>query len=236
VSLFGALFLISFHSIAKRDEKNKFIDRKAEELAKKQGDLVFLSKTILFAQQENWDSVLVNTQKLLQLPKDPELFDFIHYYRGEAFHKKGIFEYALREFDLVRRSFEFYTMVRFNKAGIFLSREKYAQALNLFKSIDTNDQKGIQIDALFHNTGVCYLHLGNYVEAEIHFLRAIQKIEKRKDYVSLISSYMDLANVYYEQYQDEKAIIYFEKAYLLSKKYGSNEMKQNAALNMAIVE
>ncbi|WP_430403079.1 sensor histidine kinase [Fluviicola sp.] len=47
---------------------------------------------------------------------------------------------------------------------------------------------------------------------------------------------MDLASIYYEQYQDEKAIVYFEKAYNLSKKHGSIQMKQNAALNMAVVE
>lgn len=239
VSLFGALFLISINVFAKRDEKNKFIDQRAGEIAKKQGGLVFLSKTIFFAQQENWDSVLVNTQRLLQLPKDPELFDFIHYYRGEAFHKKRIFKYALKEFDLVKKDFEFYSMVRFNKGGIFFSQEKYKQALKVFKSIDTSDQKAIKtigIDALFHNMGVCYLHLGDYVQSEKYLLSAIHKIEKRKDHVSLISSYMDLANVYYEQYQDGKAISYFEKAYDLSKKHGSIEMKQNAALNMAVVE
>jgi signal transduction histidine kinase len=239
VSLFGALFLISSTLLAKRDESNLFIDLKAGELAKNDPNLVFLSKTIVFACNEKWDSVLVNTQQLLQQVKDPKILDFIHYYRGEAFHKKGIFKYALEEFNLIRKDFDFYTMVQFNKAGIFLSGEKYNRALSIFIRIDTTNQnhfKMIRVDALFHNIGVCYLHLGNYPEAEKYFLSAIQKIAKRRDYLSLISSYMDLANVYYEQYQDEKAIIYFEKAYLLSKKYGSVEMKQNAALNMAVIE
>lgn len=239
VLFFGALFLISFHSLAKRDENNQFIDKKAKKLAHGAADLLPLSKLVVFAQNENWDSVLVNTQKCLQQVKDPKLLDFIHYYRAEAFHKKGIFKYALKEFDQVRNDFEFYTMVRFNKGGIFLSQEKYDQALNLFKSIDTSDQKGIQtirLDALFHNTGICYLHLGKYIESETYFLRAIQKIKIRNDNEFLISSYMDLANVYYEQYLDDKAILYFEKAYELSRKYGTGELKQNAALNMAVVE
>ncbi|WP_186280155.1 tetratricopeptide repeat-containing sensor histidine kinase [Fluviicola chungangensis] len=163
----------------------------------------------------------------------------MHYYRAEAFHKKGIFKYALKEFNLVRNSFEFYAMVRFNKGCIFLSQEKYNQALNLFKSIDTSNKQIIQtirIDALFHNTGVCYFHLGNFTEAENYLIKAIQKIEKLKDYTSLINAYTDLGSVYYEQYQDEKAISYFEKAYLLSKKYGSKELKLSSANNMAVVE
>lgn len=239
VFLFGTLFLISFHSIAKRAESNEFIDRKARKLAAENPDLVSLSKTIFFVQQENWDSVLVNTQKLLQDVKDQKLLDFIHYYRAEAFHKKSIFEYALKEFNLIRKDFEFYTMIQFNKGSIFLSKQDYNRALELFKSIDTSDQKEmktIRIDALFHNTGVCYLHLGDYVQSEKYIQRAIQKIRERKDNMALITSYMDLGGVYYEQYQDEKAIAYFEKAYLLSKKYGSIELKLSAAHNMAVVE
>ncbi len=236
VSLLGALFLISGNSFARRDENNQFIDRKAEELAKKRTDLGFLSKTIVFAQHENWDSVLVNTQKLLQQVRDRKVLDFVHYYRGEAFHKKGIFKYALKEFGQIQKTFEFYPMVRFNQAVIFLSQEKYDWALNLFKSIDTSNQKGVRIDALFHNTGVCYLHLGNYAESEKHLLIATQRIEERKDYVSLISSYIELGGVYYEQYLDEKAITYYEKAYWLSKKYGSNDLKLTTAHNMAVVE
>ena len=47
---------------------------------------------------------------------------------------------------------------------------------------------------------------------------------------------MDIANLYYEQYQDALAIPYFEKAYQLSKHITDFELKQTAALNMAVVE
>lgn len=239
VSLFGTLFLVSMHVSAKRNKSNQLLDQKALQLAGSRTDLQVFSKTIAFVQSENWDSVLVNTQKLLQQQRNQKLLDFIHYYRGEAFHKKNIFRYAMREFNLVRRDFEFHTMVRFNKAGIFLSWEKYDRALNLFKSIDTTDQKAVRtipIDALFHNMGVCYLHLGDYEKAEKYLLIAIQKILEARNNSALIASYMDLGIVYYEQYEDEKAIVYFEKAYHLSQKYGSFESKQSASLNMAVIE
>lgn len=239
VSLFGALFLISTNLLAKRAESNLFIDLKAEQLAKDHRELVFFAKTIAFARNEKWDSVLVNTQKSLQQTSNKTLLNFIHYYRAEAFHKKSILKYALREFDLVRKDFEFYTMVQFNKGSIFLSQEKYDEALKVFTSIDTVDQKGIKtirIDALFHNIGVCYFHKGDYSAAEKYLLKAIHYIEQRNDNVSLIPSYIQLGSVYYEQYQDEKAIAYFEKAYFLSKKFGSIELKLNTAYNLAVVE
>ncbi|WP_294669779.1 tetratricopeptide repeat-containing sensor histidine kinase [uncultured Fluviicola sp.] len=239
VSLFGTLFLVSANVSAKRNKSNQFLDQKALLLAGERTNLKEFSKTIAFVQEENWDSVLVNTQKLLQRTENQKLLNFIHYYRAEAFHKKNILKYAMREFNLVGSEFEFYTMVRFNKAGIFLSWEKYNHALNLFKSIDTTDQKGIRtipIDALFHNIGTCYFHLGDFEKAEKYLLMAIQKILEAKNDSALMVSYMELAAVYYEQYQDEKAIVYFEKAYYLSQKYGSFESKQKTSLNMAVVE
>jgi signal transduction histidine kinase len=239
VSLFGALFLISSNLFALRDKSNELIDSKAEQLALSDHKLVPFAKTVAFVRQEKWDSVLIYTQKSLQQIKNKTILNFIHYYRAEAFHKKSIFKYALKEFDQVQKDFEFYTMVRFNKGGILLSSEKYDQALSFFKSIDTTNQKNLQmirLDALLHNSGLCYLHLGDYLEAENHLLNAIQKITERKDNLALINSYMDLATIYYEQYQDEKAIVYFEKAYFLSKKYGSKELKMSTAHNMAVVE
>lgn len=239
VSLFGALFLVSANVSAKRNKCNQFLDQKALQLAANRSDLPVFSKTISFAQEERWDSVLVNTQKLLQLDDNQKLLDFIHYYRAEAFHKKNILKYAMHEFNLVGSEFEFYTMVRFNKAGIFLSLEKYDEALSLFKSIDTTDQKGIRtipIDALYHNIGICYSHLGDYEKAEKYLLIAIQKILEAKNNSALIVSYMDLGIVYYDQYQDKKAIVYLERAYQLSKTYGSFETKMKAVQNMAVVE
>lgn len=52
----------------------------------------------------------------------------------------------------------------------------------------------------------------------------------------MVSSYMDIANLYYAQYKDSQAIPYFEKAYQLSKKTKDFELKQNSALNMAVME
>lgn len=238
VSLFGALFLIASNVFALRDKSNELLDSKAERLAKDY-DLESFKRTVQFVRKEKWDSVLVNTQKLLQQVKKQPLLDYIHYYRAEAFHKKGILKYALKEFNQVRKEFEFYTMVRFNKGGIMLSNEKYEQSLFLFKSIDTTNQKSIRmirLDALMHNTGVCYLHLGNYMNAEKYLVNAIKKITERKDSVGLIGSYTDLGTVYYEQYQDDKAINYYEKAYSLSKKFGSYDLKVLTSQNMAVIE
>ena len=96
VSLFGTLFLLSSNSFALRDKSNQFIDSRAKQVAERYRELPSFSKTIDFVKVEKWDSVLVHTLKLLQQTKEREIVDFIHYYRAEAFHKKGIFKSALK--------------------------------------------------------------------------------------------------------------------------------------------
>lgn len=52
----------------------------------------------------------------------------------------------------------------------------------------------------------------------------------------LIGAYGDIANLYYNQFKDNLAIPYFEKAYTLSKKVNRYDLKKISALNLAVVE
>ena len=237
VSLVWTLFCVSMPAFGQKVVSQ--LDTEATNLAKRYPSEFHFSKSIEFAKQQVWDSVLVYSQRSLTGTQNKEIRDFNHYYRGEAFRKKGIFKQAMYEFDQVRSGFGFYYKLQLYRGEMLLEQGNYRKALTYFQSVDTLSEsklKDIRLDAVQHNIGLCYFHMGKYQEAEDYLLRAVAKIEQAKDYHSLIASYMDLANVYYDQYKDEQAIVYFEKAYRLTKHYGSFEMKQNAALNMAVVE
>lgn len=238
VFLFGALFFAFVPVFAQRETTNAMLDRVAKQLADRSLVADF-NRTVAFVRQQNWDSVLICTNKVLSRKVNAEIRDFAHYYRGEAFYKKRIYPQAMKELQAVSRQFAFYFKVDLLQGEMLLEQEKFNAALRRFQSIDTTDAvqlKSIRLDGIQHNIGLCYFHIGEYAKAEDYMLRAIPKIERENDYNSLIVSYMDLANVYYEQYLDEQAIAYFEKAYAISKKHGSFLLKQNAALNMAVVE
>ncbi len=150
-----------------------------------------------------------------------------------------MFTQSKQEFEKVEASFPFYFKIQLYRGEMFLEEGKYKAALNAFNSVDSTDPGltgNVRIDAVQHNIGLCYFHLGKYDKAEKSFLKAIEELEAKKAYSELIAPYGDLANVYYEQFFDEKAIAYFTKAYELSKKYGSLDLKRNAAMNMAVVE
>jgi signal transduction histidine kinase len=100
----------------------------------------------------------------------------------------------------------------------------------------TGGHYDFSISAIYHNLGLCLFHLEEYQKAEAYLYKAYRLQEKEQDTLKLISSSMDIANLYYEQYKDAQAIPYFTRAYQLSKKTKDFELKQNAALNMAIME
>jgi Signal transduction histidine kinase len=102
--------------------------------------------------------------------------------------------------------------------------------------LPNKERYDFKASALYHNLGISYFHIEQYAEAEKYLFRSLELQERDKDTVRMVSSYMDIANLYYAQYKDNEAIPYFEKAYQLSKKTKDFELKQNSALNMAVME
>lgn len=195
-------------------------------------------KAHLFFLEKNWDSTLVYSMKQLVTENNAEINDFCHYLRGYSFMNKKLFKEAQKEFHKVSANFSFYYKVKLYLGEISLRLDEHKNALKYFLEIEQlpaevhyDFKKGV----VYHNLGLCYLHLNNFEKAEKYLSKGFEVLQAEKDTVSLIGSYMNIANLYYEQYKDDLAIPYFEKAYQLSKKIKNVELKQNAVLNMAIV-
>ncbi|MGH2667346.1 tetratricopeptide repeat-containing sensor histidine kinase [Flavobacterium sp.] len=193
-----------------------------------------------FFLKKNWDSTLVYSMKQLSLKDNKdEIQDFCHYFRAFSFKNKKLPIEARKEFNLVSDKFLFYYKVRLYLGEISLELNDYQNAIKYFEEIERLPEKEIydfKKGAVYHNLGISYLLLNKFEKAEAYFSKGTELFKIEKDTTSLIGSYMNIANLYYEQYKDNLAIPYFEKAYLLSKKTKSFELKQNAAMNMAVVE
>ncbi|WP_052705194.1 tetratricopeptide repeat-containing sensor histidine kinase [Flavobacterium sp. 316] len=176
--------------------------------------------------------------KQLAINNDPKLHDYCYYLRGYSFKKKDLFEEAKRSFKLISNDFPFYYKVKIYLGEIFLEQRDYSKALAFFQEFekDSSTVYDFNKSGFYHNLGICYFHLQEYNKAELFLFKSTEIQLKKKDTLRLVSSYMDIANLYYEQYKDDEAIPYFNKAYLLSKKITDYKLKQNAALNMAVVE
>jgi signal transduction histidine kinase len=171
--------------------------------------------------------------------ENKELVDYCHYFRGIGFKEKKLLNESKKEFNKISNDFRFFYKVKMKLGEIAVDQKEFKMALQYFQQVEKFSDRRIydmKNSTVLHNIGLCYLHLKNYDKAEDYLFKSSKVQEVEKDTLLLIGSYMDLANLYYEQYKDSQAIPYFEKAYHLSKKVNSFNIKRAAAKNMAVVE
>ena len=239
------LFLIIFYLItpsilfsqeeAKNTVFNKLLQKKAAAFKTE----INFNKAQHFFFSQKWDSTLVYCMKQLNSNNNKELADYCHYLRGNTFRQLKLFQEAKKELLLVSKNFECNTLKNKTLGESSLELEQYDKAIFYFKEVEKSSdvaKQGIQIRSIYENLGVCYLLTKEFKKAEVYLLKSKELLEKENDIKTLVSFYSNIANLYYEQYKDEEAIYYFEKAYELAKKSNSFKQKQNASLNMAVVE
>ncbi|WP_459211121.1 tetratricopeptide repeat-containing sensor histidine kinase [Aquimarina rhabdastrellae] len=194
------------------------------------------SKAEQFFIEKNWDSTIVYTAKVLTIAKKQNVLDRFHYIRGFSFMKKRLYDEAENEYSHVSKDFSSYYRIIRNLGGIALEQNKYKEAICYFESLRDYPNYKLIKSSVLHDLGLSYFHLAKFKAAEKYLLESNTLQEKEQDTSLLIGSYTDIANLYYEQYKDDLAIPYFEKAYQLSKKIKSFKLKRKTSLNMAVVE
>jgi signal transduction histidine kinase len=114
--------------------------------------------------------------------------------------------------------------------------KKAIQILETWKQQQHNLPTDFNASQNYHNLGASYLHLKNYTQAEFNLLKSYQLDIQKKDTLNLALSSLDIANLYYEQYQDSLAIPYFKKGLLFAERSKDLDVLQSALLNMSVVE
>ena len=216
--------------------KNERVDFLFKKVNTKEPDFL---KTKHFFLSKNWDSVLIYSSKALLTKPDTSLLPYYHYMRGYSFMKKKLFSETQKEYQHISPNAPFYYKVILNLGGIALEQRQFKKAISYFNEINSlPDSLALYYDksTVIHDMGIAYFHLSDFEKAKNFLMQSTKLQQEKKDTIRLIGSYMDLANVYYEQYQDNLAIPYFEKAYQLAQKVSDFEVKRKAALNMSVVE
>jgi signal transduction histidine kinase len=233
--LFNSFFIFSQKNI----HENYLFKSEIKATAIKFEEEVNFNKAASFFIEKNWDSTLVYSMKQISLTENIKLLDYCHYFRGISFREKKLINQSKKEFEKVSTVFQFDYKVKNNLGEIALEQNEFQKALKYFyviEQLSTRKIYDLKRSIILHNIGLCHLHLQNFNQSEKYLFKSARLHEVEKDSLMLISSYMDIANLYYAQFKDEQAIPYFKKAYNLSKKVKSFELKKTAAKNMAAVE
>ncbi|MBW4359740.1 tetratricopeptide repeat-containing sensor histidine kinase [Flavobacterium sp. NAS39] len=177
--------------------------------------------------------------KQLSISNNRKLADYCHYFRGESFFNKKLYKEAKKEFFLVSDSFELLPFKNFTLGASFLELKEFDNALYYFKLAEKQYVKSnntVGLANAYNGIGTTYIFLKQFEKAENYLLKTLRINQETQNNDKICISYMNLANLYYEQYKDNLAIFYFKKSYELSKKANNITTKQTASKNMAVVE
>ncbi|MDY0780295.1 tetratricopeptide repeat-containing sensor histidine kinase [Tenacibaculum sp. IB213877] len=200
-----------------------------------------LKKVLFFFQNKNWDSVLVYSAKqITKQNQNPIIVDYCHFFRGFSFKQKKIFNEAEKEFNLISKNFNYQGIKKMFLAEIALEQNQFKKAVMGFEEVltfsNSKEEQLIDKNSIIHNLGLSYLHLKKFKEAESYLIESLEFYKNRKDTLELVGCYGDLATLYYEQYKDDLAIPFFEKAYQLAKKTNNFNLRRSTSKNMSVVE
>lgn len=238
--LFGCFLIKTLFVFSQNDLKKSIFEEEFKYKSKK-----FLSQSNFREAHfsfilKDWDATLEYSMKQLSLKNNStELNNYCFFLRGISFKKKKLFEESKNEFSKISKAFAFDHFVRMYLGEIALEQKKFRSAIGYFNELEqlsVNQLVGLDKANVKHNLGLCYLHLEEFDKAEFYLLESVKKEENINDSTSLVDVYGDVANLYYVQYKDDLAILYFQKAYELSKRSDNFLSKQNASFNMAIIE
>ncbi len=183
-------------------------------------------------------SFFYSSQAYQEVTSNTTIANYLSYIYGATALDKKFYALAQNELERISTSFKYKYLVDNRLGQISLHKKKYNKALNYYNAVlQTNKMKSKQkLKVLFHNIGLCHLHLKQYDQSETFLLKELGIAERDNDTLGIICAKVDIGNLFYEQYKDEKAITYFKSAYNLAQLFSSIKLKQNTAQNMAIVE
>jgi K+-sensing histidine kinase KdpD len=220
---------------SKTDSFIEILKKKATQYNKEKN----FNKAQAFFIKKKWDSTLVYSMKQLSSNKNKELADYCHYLRGHSFRELKLFKEVKTELNLVSKNFAFYPSVIKLLGDVSIELKEFKKAIYYFKEVEklphTNNQ-AYKIDEIYVNLGISYLHLKQFNKAEEYLFKSNDLKKKEVDTLAQIILNTNIANLYYEQYKDKQAIIYFKKAYILSKNWRDFARKINTSENMSVVE
>ncbi len=238
VKKLGFLLLVIHRITCYSQTKNDFYLENNKQILCNE-DYVVLQKAYTFFINSKIDSAYIYANQLLNKQKIPShIKDYANYIFADCAIEKKMLTLAKARLDDISDSFPYKYLVDFDLGVIAQERSEFEKAIIYFKSSlnstqihETNKKKMI-----FHNLGICHLHLEEYKESEYFLLKELNTSKKDSDTLSIIYAKLDLGNLFYVQYRDNIAITYFKEAYELAKKFNNLKAKQVTAQNMAVVE
>ncbi len=164
----------------------------------------YRSRAFTYYHLEEYENALADYNKVIEI--DPE-DAFSYWRRGDIYRCTGEYDKALTEYNRsIKMDLKYYFV--YNSRGlIYFIQGQYEKALKDFKKAISKQPSYYQ--QAYNNAGYVYLQQGKTDLAIKYFNKSIGEISERDKF---FAPNLNLALLYYENGDQEKAILYLEQA------------------------
>lgn len=238
--IFSLVFVLSFFDAVSQENKQvtdlKKLYNISDKICKLPNRELFC-KSYNFFLNRKYDSCYVYSSRALLEDLPVKEKNLLNYFQGVSSLNKGLLSKSLKNFNTITSNSDIDNLKKMKLGWVYLNLTEYDKAIKNYKEWEKNNSSTdtLLLKGAFHDLALCFLHKKEYKKAKKYFDKELSIIES-SDTSAVIRSKMNLANVYYRQYLDDLAIPLFLESYSLSQSFSNAELKQNSALNMAVVE
>ncbi|WP_306350781.1 tetratricopeptide repeat-containing sensor histidine kinase [Flavobacterium sp. '19STA2R22 D10 B1'] len=122
----------------------------------------------------------------------------------------------------------------------YFEQENYEKALEYYLKLESEaggfpDNKYLE-GGIYNNIARCYANIENhdFKKSEVYYKQSIAIHEELKDSLRIATGYLNLGDLYFEQYRDDEAIRYFKKALVLAQKIKALDIQDDIYFNLAL--
>ncbi len=201
-----------------------------------------LSKAINFFYERDFEKAYTLIKEY-QVSNDQRPSDCLLLLEADVLYASGSYSKSLEIYEQLLAAkdidldIRFYTLI--NVGNIYLAiLKKYERSISYYnqaKSILGDSSCSKKELLVYGGLANSYLYSKKYIESEDAYKRVLKIYLQNKDDENTARIYSNLANLFYEQYQDKKAESYFLKAYESVKNTEYIEVQQQVLYNLYAV-
>ncbi|MVT09000.1 tetratricopeptide repeat-containing sensor histidine kinase [Chitinophaga tropicalis] len=187
--------------------------------------------------------ILHNIREAARNRQDTLLY-FSYLMQASIYHRNQLDAEAIPVLQAARaigeaRKLPMLTRICCDLGSIFIQQKEYEKALAAYqpleKDLSSLQDRGLE-KTVCNNLAIIYLYLENYRQSEAYHLRSLAIEKAEKDTAGIATSYLNLGDLYFEQYNDRKAIQYIQAGLQLATAADLPLIRQNAFYNLSLAE
>jgi two-component sensor histidine kinase len=200
-------------------------------------------KAHLFMAARNADTaypLILRAERHYMVQHNDTLLYFTRYLKADILYDKLLYKNALPVYRSLIKLGSIYNLPLLPEAhmglgSMYFRESKFDSALYHFRYVEQLKQYPVSeqlLSALYFNMASCYQYREEYAQAEAYHFKSLALKERLKDSLGIASAYLNMGDLYFDEYKDDTAAYYLEKCLEMATRLNNFQLLESANYNL----